>query len=89
MRYNEKKAMKQGWLLATNGATVEIQRYDESEKFESDEQAFHHVRMRSYNGDQHATFCLLQCTSPVHKFKLGDKVILNKRGIPYAAVTRG
>jgi hypothetical protein len=57
-QYNEKKAMRQGWLLANTGKKIEIQRYDKAERFSSDAEALKFVKVLAKNGDEHAKFCL-------------------------------
>lgn len=71
VRYDEKKAMRQGWLLAHDGGRYDIQRYDAAEKFADDAAAARYVIKRAHQGDSHAEYCLMvvmtQDAEPVGK----------------------
>ena len=51
--YSQRKARKQGWLVAYNvdADQTEIQRFDESSPFDGDESAHEFVKMQASKGD--------------------------------------
>ena len=65
MKYDEAKAMREGWLLSRRSdGMMSIQKFDSDPKstFASDREALEHVMLRADAGDPHARYCLEQLT---------------------------